>query len=221
MEKHYALALAFVDLVRKHEKEWPTIKSLPEEEEQILRKVLTEVGFRYEALTPGRLVGHYCEQDGSSTGETFPLNELCPFKVTFKRDGRVEDHERATQWLNGLMKTAVFSSAWIRRKEREEAALEVARDMEKSTPLPPIQITGEGDALEDYSPPGFDRHSRDENEFNSTTRHGYCGGYMDRRHSNPENDVIVCRQCYLRVSIPNKIKTYGELRSFMQSRFSK
>ena len=38
-----------------------------------------------------------------------------------------------------------------------------------------------------------------------------CGGWVDIKTLSPTHNVIVCRACYLRIVIPNSIKTYGQL----------
>ncbi len=209
------VATRFVDLTLKY-KRWDEVKTLPADEVQILFDIVSAAGFNPKKVTQGKLVGHYRNQDGSSTGKTYPINSLCPFKVTGE-DG--EDNYFATGWLDCALRRVVYGSP--RHNDNREKLVEViTEEIERSVPLEPIQLTPEGDLLREYPPSTlvfgleyFVKHTRDENNLGSCVgTHMYCSGWMDRRGATKTHDALVCRHCHLRVLFPKEIKTYGDLR---------
>ena len=95
------IAASFVDLALKHD--WSKVKKLPAGEVKILFATISAAGFEPTKIVLGKLVGHYCDQDGSSTGETYPINSFCPYKV-INRDG--DDCYHATGWLDRALYSA-------------------------------------------------------------------------------------------------------------------
>jgi len=216
-----AVAIRFVDLALRY-KQWDEIQTLSEDEVQILFDTVSAAGFDPARVVPGKLRGHYRDQDGSSTGETYPINGLCPFKVVSgDEDG---DHYFATGWLDCALRRVVNGST--RQNEGREKLTEVmAEEIERSVPLEPIPLTPEGDLLREY-PPGtcgygliyFVKHTRDESSLGSCVGvHEYCDNWMDRRRATKTHDALVCRGCHLRVLFPKEVKTYGDLRQVLAS----
>lgn len=204
-------AASFVDLVLKHD--WSKIKELSTDEVQILFATVSAAGFEPTKVIFGKLVGHYRDQDGSSTGEIYSINDICPYKV-ISRDGY--DHYPATGWLNHA-----FSFA-KRGTDRQECIKAIQDEIERSVPLKPIQLTAEGDLLREYPPSGgyFVDHTRDNRKLHSCIGvHDFCNGFMDRTRATMTHDAIVCRSCHLRVLFPKEIETYGELREVFASKF--
>ena len=205
------IAVSFVDLAFKHD--WSKIKKLPADEVEILFATVSAAGFEPTKIVLGKLVGHYRDQDGSSTGETYPINSHCPYKV-ISRDG--DDHYHATGWLDRAL---YFAKRGTDRQERIKA---IQHEIERSVPLKPIQLTAEGDLLREYPPSGdyFVDHTRDDRELSSCVGvHDFCNSWMDRTRATKTHDAIVCRDCHLRVLLPKEIKTYGELRQVLASKF--
>ena len=205
------ITTAFVDLALKHD--WGKVQELPDAEVQILFATVSAAGFEPTKVVPGKVVGHYLEQDGGRSGETYPINGYCPYKV-ISRDG--DDHYHATGWLDRAIRFAKNGSG---REERIEA---IQREIERSVPLKPIQLNGEGDVLREYPPSGegFVNHTRDSCELSSCVGiHDFCNCWMDRTHATKTHDAIVCRGCHLRVLFPKEIKTYGQLRAYTESKF--
>lgn len=193
-------------------RDWRKTGTTPEEIATVFLETLLAAGFEVAAVVPGKLNGHYCEQDGSRTGETFPINATCPSKAQ-AADGT--DHYPATGWLDRLLLLAL-----ARRGTDEERVEAVRAEIERAVPLEPIRLTADGDLLREY-PPGhrgfgqryFVDHTRDESKLNTCVgTHAYCGGWMDRRGATATHDAIVCRGCHLRVLFPKTVDTYGELR---------
>ena len=212
-------ATRFVDLALKY-KRWDEVKTLPADEVQILFDTVSAAAFNPKKVMPGKLVGHYRDQDGSSTGETYPINSLCPFKVVSDEDG--DDHYFATGWLDCALRRAVYGST--RQTEGREKLIEVmAEEIERSVPLEPIQLTSEGDFLREYPPSTlafgleyFVKHARDENNLGSCVGvHEFCNSWMDRTRATKTHDAIVCRGCHLRVLFYKEVKTYGDLRQVL------
>ena len=177
------VASQFVDLVLKHER-WDKVKELADDEVRVLFAVVSAAGFEPKAVVPGKLVGHCLDEDGSRTGETYPINKLCPFKVVSQEGG---DHYFATAWLDCALRYAVARAT--RGGENRDQLIEVIRsEIERSVPLQPIQLTPEGDMLREYPRQAlafgleyFVDHARDDHELGSCVGvHGYCNGWMDR-----------------------------------------
>jgi len=218
-----SVATRFVDLALKY-KRWDEVETLPADEAQILFDTVSAAGFDPKEVVPGKLVGHYRDQDGSSTGETYPINCLCPFKVVGQEDG---DHYFATGWLDCALRRVVYGIT--RQNESREQLIEViTAEIERSIPFIPIQLTPEGDMLREYPPSTvglsslayFVEHTRDDRKLPcsySCGVHLHCGGYMERHGATATHDAIVCRSCHLRVLFPKEVKTYGELRQALVS----
>lgn len=212
------LAERFVDLAFAHER-WNEVKTLSAAEVQILFDTVSAAGFKPQKVVAGRLVGNYRDQDGSSTGETYPINSLCAFKVVNEEGG---DHYFATGWLDCALRRVA-----MKKDEGREKLIEVvAAEIERSVPLEPVQLTPEGDLLREYPPSTlafgleyFVKHTRDENDLGSCVGvHEFCDGWMDRRRATKTHDAIVCRRCHLRVPFPVSVKTYGDLRQALAAK---
>jgi len=215
------VATRFVDLTLKY-KQWGGIKTLPADEMQVLFETVSAAGFNPKKVIPGNLVGHYRDQDGSSTGETYLINSLCPFKVVNQKD---DDHYFATGWLNCAFCRVIYAS--MRQQEDREKLIEVmANEIERSVPLTPIQLTPEGDMLREYPPSMFAfgleyfvDHTRDDRKLSCCVGvHEYCNSWMDRMQATKTHDAIVCRGCHLRVLFPKEVETYGDLRKALASK---
>ncbi|HBB37497.1 MAG TPA: hypothetical protein DCZ86_05905 [Candidatus Moranbacteria bacterium] len=207
------IAASFVDLALKHD--WSKIKELSADEAQILFTTISAAGFEPTKVVPGKLVGHYRDQDGSSTGETYPINGYCPYKV-INRDG--DDHYHATGWLEGALSFAMRGVI-----NRQESIKVIQHEIERSVPLKPIQLTVDGDFLREYpsSRGYFVDHTRDDREFGSCVGiHDFCNSWMDFMRVTKTHNAIVCRGCHLRVLFPKEIKTYGELRQILASKIA-
>jgi len=206
------IAALFVDLALKHD--WGKVKELLDEEVQILFATVSAAGFNPTKVVPGKLVGHYRDQDGSSTGETYPINGYCPYKV-ISRDG--DDHYHATGWLD----RAIYFAR--RGSDREERVKAIQHEIERSVPMKPIQLTAESDMLREYPPSGdyFVDHTRDGGALSTCVGvHDFCNCWMDRTRATKTHDAVVCRGCHLRVLFPKEIKTYGQLREHLESKFA-
>lgn len=222
LNKTTDVATRFVDLALKHER-WGEVKTLPADDVQVLFDTVSAAGFNLKKVASGKLVGHYCDQDGSSTGETYPINSLCPFKMVGQEDG---DHYFATGWLDCALRRVVYGMA--RQNESREKVIEMmAEEIERSVPLEPIQLTPEGDFLREYPPNTlafgleyFVKHTRDENDLGSCVGvHEFCNCWMDRTRATKMHDAIVCRGCHLQVLFPKEVKTYGDLRQALASQW--
>lgn len=201
--KFVSLVFSFLPRRKKSEfeKEWVTV----------LLETVTAAGFDSKEMVLGKL---------HSTDNRYLLNETCPYKVV-SQDG--EDYRFATGWLDQLFR---FASARIRNEEdRDQLAQEIAAEIERSVPFKPIRLTAEGDLLREHQPVCqflgsgyFVDHKRDEtklSETGSVGHHGFCGGSIERRQTSERYDALFCRTCYLRVTIPHEIQTYGELRKYI------
>jgi hypothetical protein len=189
-------------------------------EVQILFNVVKSAGFNPKSIVLGMLRGHCVDQDGSKTGQTFVINGRCPFKVM----GEDGDDYFATGWLNDIVGLALSYT-----KVRRDLVKAVKKEIERSVPLKPIQITSEGDVLEEYpvSPYAlvgyqyFVEHTKDSRKIAGCIGvHAHCGGWVDRHSASRAKDTLVCRSCGLRVYFPKKVRTYGGLREFYSMQFA-
>ncbi len=211
--KTIEIVTLFVDLALKYE--WSRVKELTNDEVQVLFETISAAGFEPQKVALGKLVGNYLDQDGSRTGETYPINDTCPYKVV-SLEGK--DHYHATGWLNYILRLLVAQ----REMDRQQHIKAIQYEIERSIPLKPIQLTLEGDLLSEYPPlSGYlVDHTKDDHELSCCVGvHNYCYGWMDRTGATKMHDAIVCRRCHLRVLFPKNIKTYGELRQTLASRF--
>lgn len=212
------VAKAFIDLVLKYD--WSKDTKLSPSEVKVLFNTVAAAGLEPGKVAFGKLRGEYLEQDGSPNGETFPINGFCPYKVVDK-DG--EDNYFATGWLDCLLFHA-WGHRFSMTGDRWQAVKEVQREIERSIPLEPIQLTPEGDMLREYPPPVHGHsylvdHTRDNHELHMTAGvHEYCS-WIDRRQATKTHDALICRRCHLRVLFPKEVKTYGELRQFLVPKF--
>lgn len=209
------IASNFVNLILKH-KSWNHAE-LSTNEMEIIFAVVAAAGFDPREIKEGKLTGKYLDQDGSSTGETYPINSFCPFRVVCQDGG---DNYFATGWLDCAFRRVAYGSS--RNNENpEELIQEIIKEVERSVPLEPIQLTREGEMLLEYPPSShhlagfqyFVDHTRDDYQLSSCVGvHAYCSGWLDRMQATQSHDAIVCRRCHLRVLFPKEVVSYGDLR---------
>lgn len=202
------IATAFVELARRYD--WRQINSLSEEEVGVLLATVSAAGFEEVVVVPGRIVEPTRDLDGTANGGSHTINGFCPFKAV-GQDG--QNHHRATVWLDQAMQLAREGT------DSQAAVAAVVAGIERSVPLKPIPLTIVGDKLQEYPPTGFGLvdHTRDSHRLSSCVGiHACCGGWMDRKRTSPTHDVLVCRNCCLRVVFPRGIETYGDLRRHME-----
>lgn len=207
------IAKQFVDLSLKCS-DWNGTVRLSDEEIQVFLQTVQSAGFEATSVVEGKLLGNYRDCDGSYTGQTYVVNEKCPYKVI---GVDAKSDYRATAWLDSLFGRVRGMAA--NSASREQIIENVQVKIEQSIPLEPIQLTLENDLLLEYPPQShgaFPEHSRDENKLSSCVGvHACCGSWVDRHHSSTTHDALVCRGCFLRVVFPVEIQTYGELRAYM------
>lgn len=214
------VAARFVDLSLKYER-WGEVKTLSADDVQVLFDTVSAAGFNPKKVVLGKLVGSYCDQEGGSTGKTYAINRLCPFKVVDQED---DDHYFATGWLDCALRCVVCSTPW-QNEGREKLIEIIAKEIERSISLEPIQITPEGDLLCEYPPitlascyEYFVKHTCDADGLGSCVGvHEFCNGWMDRVRDSETHDAIVCRRCHLQVLFPKEVNTYGDLRQVLVS----
>ncbi|MFA6493247.1 MAG: hypothetical protein WCV58_03870 [Patescibacteria group bacterium] len=211
------IATRFVDLALKY-KRWDEVKELPTDEIQVLFEIVCAAGFEPKEVALGKLVGHYLYQDGSKTGETYPINDLCSYKVV-NQEG--ESDFFATGWLDRTFRRVAFGVA-RNGEDRNKLINTISVEIERSIPLEPIQLTPDEDFLCEILPSGYAiDHTRDDDRLGCTAGvHKYCNSWMDRIRATKTHDAIVCRKCHLRVLFPKEVETYGELRQALAAKFS-
>ncbi len=209
-------AQRFVDLVIRKESEWDD--RLNAAEEKILLELVSAAGFHPKAVVFGRLRGNYRDQDGSITGETYPINALCCYKVI---NAKGHDDVRATGWLDCALRFVLNA----KRQPREEIISLLHKEITLSHPLTPITLTEIGDTLQEYPPslrelahfPHLVSHTNDNTRLATSIGiavHAVCSGWIDRTAVSTTHDILRCQKCGLRVPFPKEIATYGELRRY-------
>lgn len=216
-DKLDVIARKFVALATKYAGGWKEVKALPANELKVLFDTVKAAGFEPKKIIPGKLTGDYCEQDGSPTGKTYDVNGTCRFKIICEEG--VNYH--ATGWLDTMV--WVMSTGGHRYEEGSPVE-QTKREILRSVPLEPVQITVDGGLLREY-PPSIQMsylvdHDRDEDELGDCAGvHMYCGSWVDRQRATKTHDALVCRGCHLRVLFPKKVRTYGELRQALAPQF--
>lgn len=215
-EKITEIATRFVDLAQKYGYAWSKAV-LFDDEIPTLTDIVSAAGFESPKITRGKLQGSYRDEDGP-TGEKYDINTLCPYKV----DG---DYH-ATGWLDAMLYRVVRGIGFGKKENRDELIQAVAKEIARSNPLVPIQLTSDGDILTEYPPSIYSSylidHTTDDKELGYCVGvHAYCNGWMDRTGATKTHSAIVCRQCHLRVLFPNTVKTYGELRQALTALLAK
>ena len=223
------IAERFVDLVLRHE-QWSDVTTLPAEEIRIFFDIVTAAGFDPGSVVPGELF---------APRRTIRINGLCKFTV-LDEDGNYGNC-LATGWLDSMVEyvinninvlqychpdTVVLSTPAADKKKYDENRAQVTglviKEIERSVPLEPIQLTHEGDFLCELSPGigsgehiFFVGHTRDESVLRESAGiHKFCGGEFVRRRATKWKDALSCQGCSMpRILISREdIKTYGDLR---------
>ena len=222
MNKELSVASRFVGLVLKHKNDWANITELPGDEMQILLDTVSAAGFKPKVLVYKKLVGKYRDQDGY-TGETYPINRLCPIKVVNKDNS---DNYLATGWLDCVLCQVMFGANQM-NENLDELVKTVTFEIERSIPLLPIKLTHENDFLQEPNPPlGHSHleylvdHTKDEDSLYRSYigLHSVCGNSLERRPGSETHSVIICNSCFLRIPFPKEIATYGELRNYLETK---
>lgn len=186
---------------------------------RILSELLAAAGFTSTKIVMGNLRGRWQDQDGY-TGETYPINCMCPYKVLSDND----DDYLATGWLDCMVRFSRelhIGSFGQKKMKRDDAVKALAEKTEQANPLKPIVLTEIGDTLSEYPPSTkfggyeyFVDHARDTNKLSTCVGvHTICHGWMDRNRATATHDAISCRCCHLRITFPKSVKTYGDLRT--------
>ena len=100
----------------------------------------------------------------------------------------------------------------------------IIKKIAQSVPFEPIQLTIEGDYLQEcpsssekINPRFMLDHTRDNHTLDSRIgMHKYCNSWMDRNHATATHDAIICRGCHIRILFPKEVKTYGDLRKALK-----
>lgn len=77
-----------------------------------------------------------------------------------------------------------------------------------------IRLTNDGDYLLEYP----SEKGTNENDAISCCvgLHQHCNGWVDKKDVTEKYDVLLCRACCLRIKISKTIKTYKQLRLYIE-----
>jgi len=184
--------------------------------EKVLQELVVAAGFGPVQITQGKLRGDYKDQDGSKTGQTYPINHY-PFKVITEEG---EDYYAATGWLDN----AIYYAKNLLSGHAEEAAKKMHEIIKNSIPLEPIILSKIGDELVEYPSSDyyfgyeyFLKHTRNKDMLSTSVGiHETCRSWMDKKRITKTHDAIICRGCHARFPFPKRIQTYGELRQYFR-----
>lgn len=212
------LAVSFVDLVLKYRGHWHLIVNLVPQECAVLYNTLEGAGFTPERIILGHVYRPLYDSD-RNVMRMVQVNHVCAFKVVH-HDGT--DDSFTTGWLDCAFRRVLFGDA---RQHEDRATLIRAMEYEiqRSRPLSPIALTLEGDALIEQRPVAhgcgleyFVDHTRDTDVLDGDVGiHRHCGGIISRHPTSRTHDVLICRQCFMRITIPYATHTYGDLRALI------
>lgn len=217
-DQNLDIATEVVEMVTQHKGagKW----ELTEKELLVLTNLVFAAGFESQMVVPGILYGWNVDQDGSKLDQ-YQFNHF-PYKV-IASDG-TEDFG-ATGWLQDAVN--LVSSVGYRGDRT--LVEQLIHEIDESVPLKPIQLTREGDFLREYPPRPhelaafnyFVKHTRDDGVLSSCVGiHSYCGGWVDRHGATATQHALVCRACGLRIYFPKGIRTYGDLRQYLEKQFA-
>jgi len=213
------IAESFVILIKKYN--WDKTKEIPTNEEQILFEIVSAAGFEIGSTKQGEAI-FYDDEDK----RIYAINKFCPYKIV---DLKREVHDCATKWLD-----CVFAFAGQENIGTKEKIEVIRKEIERSrVSLEVICLTADGDTLEECrdldrfssksycveKPPyGYlKNHLEDADKLRGCVGiHKYCKGLIvDKGKITLTNRLMICRGCYLRITFPMNIETYGELRRFL------
>ncbi len=200
-------AKRFVEIAQAHD--WPIITTLTESDIAGFCWVMDKAGFNLSRITIGVLRGHNDDRNG---GGSYVINDVCRC-IAEVDSAELGANCFPTGWLNDLLKQVLAS-------DPEDRVAVVVREMERSIPLWPIQLTSEGDYLVEVRRTkqagkyGYlVDHCRDTHRLGPVLGiHKTCGGQIERHITTEHRAALFCRMCLLRHTIPIGIATYGDLR---------
>jgi len=194
-----------------------------EEDLKDIMGILNDIGFGISGINSGKITIWLVDQDGSKIRPEGYLNHSFPF-ITLDENGNNDEY--VTGWL---VQTLSRVRGYVNEKQ-ESIISDLKNIINRSFPLEPIPLTNDGDYLIDTTPNtrcigglhGYDfqrQRTRDTDGIHSRTAvHKYCRGLFDFRHVTKDKNVLLCSSCGLRILVPTKVKTYGELRKYMKSK---
>ena len=172
----------------------------------ILFTAVATAGFEPKAIHPGQAF-----ETGSGRGgdcPSTPVNTYCPYYVLGQNDDYGDNP--ATKWLDKTIHFVASNAT----TPLDILTKKIAKAIEDSMPLEPIQLTPEGDLLIEHWRRD-EAHARDDNNIGSVVgTHKYCGGMITRGRATENADALLCGHCPIRVLIPKETETYGMLREY-------
>lgn len=179
-----------------------------EKQDQVILELLRYVGFRVDRLERGRPDTPF---DHFNTLIGKPASGIEVFIGEQK-------HGRATVWLsriwdslNPRISCRDIPDAISDAKELANLSTAIGQGVQ----LKPIVLTKFDETLLEPTADYDEHHTYNDSELKSSIGvHDVCKGRMDLKEISETHQVIVCRECGLRVVIPKTIQTYGDLREY-------
>ena len=204
---------AFLNLINKLDSN--AYQYLNNEEERVILNLLRATGQKPTKVTVESLIGCILDDDGRKTSQSYIINprlRLCVHDC----EGNISF--AMSKWLEIFYDHSISYTPKNRRHPDNISIL--VKIIEESKPLTPIQLTHEGDILEEHYPhAGLEIHHAHVNDKTILSKklglHKYCEGEIWRIRVAREYNALYCNSCHLRISFPNIIWTYGELRKYM------
>lgn len=208
---------SFINLILKHRGTKSQIrmrlKSLTDDEKSILLELVRLAGFIPDKLVTGEVAGAIIG------GEEYLINDVCPFKVVDKGSKTLYD---ATGFLNCAIWSVGDPEVYYREcaEEFEELVSYLELVVRDSIPFEPIKLSQEKDdclicsatyGSPSLKSPSFVKRPKDDDKMSNFIVGAHMGcGVIYRA---PEE--ISCAKCGLKVSVPDDVVTYGDLRKHL------
>lgn len=86
------------------------------------------------------------------------------------------------------------------------------KKMQEHSELRPIVLTRFGETLVKY--PGSSDTEESELESVLAGVHAVCSGWIDKKAVSSNHFALICRNCGLRILVPDFVKTFAQLRGY-------
>lgn len=239
--------VAFAICIKPKEHYFKPAINISEENLQLMIHVAQIAGFDVDDIKVGELNKMTPSKSGWASDATDTqinsFTDRCLLKTI--GDRKVTDWF-ASGWINAVMHDVWFGKAMeesmakahkdLLGKERDEKySLEngkvqfVCKEIKRCVFPKPIPLTQDGDIMLIYDTDTskgfwvrdwflFD-HVNDETKLPKYPgEHKDCGGIFEIKNGAKGLTVLLCNECHLRLTFPETIKTYGDIRKFFEEK---
>ena len=217
--------------------------NISEENLKLMIRVAQIAGFDVDDIKVGELSKMTPSKSGWASDATdTQINSFTDRCLLKTIDGRKVTDWFASGWINAVMHNVWFGKAMeesmakthkdLLGKERDsdynledEEFKFICKEIKRCVLPKPIPLTQDGDIMLIYDTDTSDGfwvrdwflfdHVNDETNLPKYPgKHKECGGGFEIKNGAKGLNVLLCNECHLRLTFPETIKTYGELRKF-------